>query len=142
MKIDPVTSINDLRAMLAQADLPTAEVDAFSYTSFFSATEDNCITGIVGIEEYGSAGLLRSLAVLPKAHGRGISRSLVFFIETYAKNNGISYLYLLTTTAESYFARLGYDREIRSNAPKEIKSTKQFSVVCPSSAAFLMKKLV
>lgn len=141
MKIEPIDSIDDLREMLTLANLPAGEADYFSSAKFFSAKEDNRIVGIIGIEEYGSVGLLRSLAVISKSYGRGIGKSLVTFIETYAKNNGIDCLYLLTTTAEDYFVRLGYNYELRDNAPKEIQSTKQFSGICPSSAAFLAKKI-
>jgi amino-acid N-acetyltransferase len=61
--------------------------------------------------------------------------------ERYARSKGVTDLYLLTTTAEGFFERLGYRRVVRENAPEAIRQTKEFSGLCSSSAAFMAKVL-
>jgi len=39
------------------------------------------------------------------------------------------------------FDRLGYRRRARENAPDAIRRTKEFSDLCPSSSAFMVKVL-
>ena len=61
--------------------------------------------------------------------------------ERHARSRGVRELYLLTTTAERFFERLGYRRTGRENAPEAIRGTQEFSGLCPSSSAFLVKEL-
>lgn len=67
--------------------------------------------------------------------------ALVAKAEGHAKAHGVEEVYLLTTTAEGFFARLGYERVEREGAPESIRGTKEFSSICPSSAV-LMRKLL
>jgi amino-acid N-acetyltransferase len=50
-------------------------------------------------------------------------------------------LYLLTTTADAFFRRLGYEQTARELAPPAIKATREFSSLCPSSSIFMVKQL-
>jgi protein-tyrosine-phosphatase len=50
-------------------------------------------------------------------------------------------LYLLTTTAEPFFAKHGYARAAREAAPAAIRATREFSGICPSSSAFMSRDL-
>ncbi len=47
----------------------------------------------------------------------------------------------LTTTAETFFKRLGYERIERSQAPLSIERTREFASLCPASSAFMVKSL-
>ena len=61
--------------------------------------------------------------------------------EQYAAAHGVHALYLLTTTAESFFEHRGYRRIDRAEAPPSIQSTREFSSLCPASSAFMIKRL-
>jgi amino-acid N-acetyltransferase len=61
--------------------------------------------------------------------------------ELHAKSQGAREIYLLTTTAERFFERLGYTRVPREAAPLAIQQTQEFSALCPSSSAFMVKQL-
>ncbi|MEQ8534295.1 MAG: tyrosine protein phosphatase, partial [Imperialibacter sp.] len=61
--------------------------------------------------------------------------------ENDAARNGITELYLLTTTASKFFERIGYKVADRNTAPDAIKNTSEFSDLCPSSAVFMHKAL-
>ena len=54
---------------------------------------------------------------------------------------GVRSIYLLTTTAEAFFNRLGYERMGRSRAPSSIKRTREFAGLCPVSSVFMVKAL-
>jgi mannose-6-phosphate isomerase-like protein (cupin superfamily) len=60
---------------------------------------------------------------------------------SHARLLGIERLYLLTTTAERFFTRLGFQRCGRSDAPPEIQATSQFRSVCPTSAVCMARDL-
>ena len=99
------------------------------------------LVGVVGVELYGSDGLLRSLAVAPAHRNSGLGATLVSNAETWAAEQGVEILYLLTTTAAQFFARRGYEAVPRSEAPDAIAATAQFSDICPASSTFMRKVL-
>jgi amino-acid N-acetyltransferase len=99
------------------------------------------LEGVVGLEPHGEAGLLRSLAVRHDRRRSGLGSALVQELERVAGARGIRRLYLLTTTAEAFFAHRGYIREPREQAPEVIRRTPEFASLCPASAAFMGKSL-
>jgi len=50
-------------------------------------------------------------------------------------------LYLLTTTAESFFQNFGYRTVERSLVPDLIQETVEFSSLCPDDATVMKKDL-
>ena len=107
----------------------------------FGIVEENAPIAVCGLECYGADGLLRSLAVDPAYRGRGLGHLLVRRAETEAARQGATALFLLTTTAADFFARLGYESIPRAQAPAAIAQTTQFSSLCPASSAFMRKRL-
>ncbi|HEU5041657.1 MAG TPA: GNAT family N-acetyltransferase [Gemmatimonadales bacterium] len=77
---------------------------------------------------------MRSVATDPRHRGRGIAEALVRNRLAWAGTEGLDGVYLLTTTAASYFPRLGFERVERDDLPIEIKESKEFVGVCPASA--------
>jgi amino-acid N-acetyltransferase len=129
------------KQLLSAADLPVADIRAQHMRHFFGCGSDSNLEGLVGLELYGEAALLRSLAVAAERRGTGLGTQLVEHAEGYARKKGVSSLYLLTTTAEAFFLRRGYARIPREDAPAAIKSTSEFSGICPASSAFMVKHL-
>ena len=58
-----------------------------------------------------------------------------------AEAKGFAALYLLTTTAESYFPSFGFSRVSRDVVPDAVKATEEFTSACPSSAAVMTLEL-
>jgi amino-acid N-acetyltransferase len=85
--------------------------------------------------------LLRSLAVAPAWQGQGLGSALVAHAEQAARQRGIAALYLLTPTAEAFFARRGYVRLPREAAPSVLRQTTEFASLCPASAVCLTRTL-
>jgi amino-acid N-acetyltransferase len=58
-----------------------------------------------------------------------------------AQQQGVHDIYLLTTTAEHYFPRLGFDCIRRDDVPKEVQGSIEFTGACPASATVMQKTL-
>lgn len=127
--------------LLAASGLPTDDLDSAASVMLFGTTKGDEPTGVVGLELHGTDALLRSLAVAPRTRGAGTGAALVAHAEREAAARGVATLYLLTTTAEGFFSRLGYQRLDRTEAPAVIAATRQFSGLCPASSAFMAKRL-
>jgi amino-acid N-acetyltransferase len=128
-------------ALLQSQGLPDSDITDEHLEHFFFVGSDGSPTGLAGLELYGTEALLRSLVVGENARGNGLGSTLVEHAEQYAATKGVRSVYLLTTTAEAFFKRLGYERIDRSQAPPSIKETREFASLCPSSSAFMMKTL-
>jgi len=61
--------------------------------------------------------------------------------EQHARQCGVRRLYLLTTSAADFFARLGYKRLERDGAPAAIRTTSEFATLCPAGSVFMVKEL-
>ena len=128
-------------ALLQAEGLPVSDLTARHLEHFFFTGSDGSPTGLVGLEIYGSNALLRSLVVGKTVRTQGIGSALVQHAEDYALALQVRAIYLLTTTAESFFERLGYQRVERVQAPAPIQSTREFAALCPASSAFMVKRL-
>ena len=127
--------------LLSQCELPSSDLEASALESFFGCGDESKPSGIAGLEQHGEYGLLRSLAVAPEARNLGCAKLLVSKVEESAKARGIKGVYLLTNTAEQFFTRLGYNQVDRQLVPNAIKSTTEFSSLCPDSATVMVKQL-
>ena len=128
-------------ALLRASDLPTEDLTDTHLEHFFAAGTAESPVGLVGLELFDSDALLRSLVVDPHARTAGVGSRLVEHAEAHARARGATAIYLLTTTAERFFARRGYVRAERSTAPTSIQSTREFASLCPASSAFMVKHL-
>ena len=141
MSITPLgaASLPEVKTLLEANSLPTSDLTL--EVRLLGEHEGGRLVGVVGLEARGGAGLLRSLAVEPGRRGSGLGSGLVRAIEQAAASDGITDLYLLTTTAEAFFARRGYRRVSRDAAPAGIRATAEFSSICPSSSTCMTKRL-
>jgi amino-acid N-acetyltransferase len=108
---------------------------------FFYSGAPSQPTGLVGVELCGQDALLRSLVVAPGSRGTGLGGALAEQAERYARAAGMRSIFLLTTTAEQFFAHRGYARATRESAPAAIRTTREFADICPASSAFMVKPL-
>ena len=129
------------RGLLTSANLPTSDLTDEQLTTFFYCGPATAPSALIGLEIYGPDALLRSLVVDPSLRSAGLGSALVGHVEANSAKHDVGTLYLLTTTAEDFFARRGYHHIDRAVAPAAIRSTREFSGLCPASSAFMFKRL-
>lgn len=124
--------------LLAGAALPTDGV-ADALPTFLVAEHEGEIVGVAGIEPCDPHALLRSVAVRDDWRTRGLGRTLVLRALAEADARGIPALYLLTTTAETYFPRFGFAPVARDAVPADVRATSEFRDTCPASATVMCR---
>lgn len=129
-----------LAAALAKAGLPTADVKSDG-PLFWRFEHDDGPVGFGGLEIFSDQALLRSVVTLPPVRNRGIGGAIVAALETEARIRGARAVWLLTDTAVDFFARLGYRKYERADAPEAMQESAQFARLCPASATAMMKRL-
>ena len=105
------------------------------------AEKDGELLGVVGVENFGSTALLRSLVVSKNARGAGIGPTLVKALESSSAADGVAELWLLTIDADAFFQKHGYVVQPRDAAPNDIRTTEEFSDLCPGDAVLMKKRL-
>jgi amino-acid N-acetyltransferase len=134
----------DLKAvetLLEANGLPTEGVSA-SFSKFIVAVDDREIKGAVGLEEFGPYALLRSAVVAANSRDKGIGSDLVNHIVDRAVASGVKELYLLTTTAENYFPKFGFEYSSRDAVPPAVKQSAEFRGACPDTAVVMVRRTV
>ena len=123
------------------APLPVADDLCEPDRSFFGLSDDVGPIGFIGVEGTGADRLLRSLVVLPSRKRRGFEGLLVAHAETFARQDGVKRLHLLTQTVPDFFRARGYRPVDRTTVPASIASTEQVASLCPASAAYLVEDI-
>ena len=130
---------NQIKKILAASNLHHRDINPSQLQHFLTVKDGNDLAGVVGLEPKGNLGLLRSLAVVEPYRGKGLATQLVSKIEKYARTQKIDTLYLLTLTAENFFAKQGYQKTDRESAPPAIQETTEFKSLCPATAVCMKK---
>ncbi len=129
-----------VRDLLRDAGLPFSDLEE-GRQELIVARQGARRVGSVGVEVHGRDGLLRSLAVAPDLRGNGLGGSLHWRALALAAARGVRTLYLLTTTAERFFAARGFDRVSREAVPDALRATAEFASLCPASAVCMRREL-
>jgi len=132
--------LEPIQQLLIRSDLPSEDVAAF-LADFLVARLQAQIIGVVGLEVRGSGALLRSLAVAEEQRGTGLGKELTAHIVEHAQMRGVRQLGLLTTTAEKFFAKRGFQPGPKNEAPHFVKASREYRDLCPSSAVFMKMDL-
>ena len=136
-------TVNDLHAvvsLLRARDLP---VDGFADLlradpdRVLLAELNDMVVGSAALDVHGEHALLRSVAVARDLSALGVGTRLVNDLLALARSNGITSLYLLTTTASQWFPKFGFTVTDRAAVPAAIASTVEFTSACPSSAVVM-----
>jgi len=126
---------------LLQAERLPVEDLPVNLPNFFIAMDNGLVLGAIGMEIYGRDGLLRSLVVKSEYRKMKIAAGLINEVEKLGRCIGLHTIYLLTETAQKYFAGKGYQLIERKEAPQLLQHSPEFSHVCPASAALMKKYL-
>ncbi len=122
-----------LRELIAACGLPSADVST-SKQDYILALSGQELIGCVGLEAYGDAALLRSFAVADHRRGLGLGTALYRRILAHAALRGVKTAYILTTTAERFCAKRGFEKIDRAAVPATVAASAEFKSLCPASA--------
>ena len=129
-------NVDDLSAileLLARSDLPQEGLsDHLAMT--LVARADQTVIGSAALELYGTAALLRSVAVDQAFRGQGLGQRLTQAALALARQQGVPHVYLLTETAAEFFPRFGFRPIARAQVPPAVQRSVEFTSVCPVSA--------
>ena len=129
-----------IRALLETHQLPTDDLESHLDTAVV-ARRAGKVVGSAALEVYRDGALLRSVAVAPELKGHGVGRRLTEAMIDLAANLGTPALYLLTTTAQTYFPNFGFEEIDRSAVPSSVQESVEFRSACPSTAMVMRKRL-
>jgi len=132
--------LDAVRRLLTAHDLPLDGL-ADHVDTLLVARRDGVVVGSAALEVYRDGALLRSLAVAPELHGRGLGCDLTDAALQMARDLDVADVYLLTTTAERFFPKFGFRRIDREDVPASVRESVEFRSACPSSAVVMAKTL-
>jgi len=132
--------IDVVEALLEREHLPLAGLRDH-VEDLLVARAGNRIVGCAALELYEDGALLRSLAVDAEHRGSGLGSDLTHAALRLADQRRMSAVYLLTTTAERFFPRFGFEVVDRADVPQGVQQSAEFSYACPSSALIMRKRL-
>ena len=105
------------------------------------ARQNGSIVGSAGLELYPDGALMRSVVVSTHVQGTGLGHRLTDAAIQMARDVGSPAIYLLTTTADRYFPRFGFERIERTSVPATVQASVEFTSACPSTATVMRKSL-
>ncbi len=127
-------------SLLERHDLPLAGAEALGDT-LVVARRSGQVVGAAGLEVYADGALLRSVVVDASARGEGLGGRLTEGALALARASGVPDVFLLTTTAEGFFPRFGFERIARDDVPGSVRESVEFQSACPASATVMRKRL-
>lgn len=110
-------------------------------SGFLLAFRGERLVGTAGLERYGEAALLRSVAVAADERGTGLGQEIVRRLLDQAHAGGIRSVALLTLTAERFFPRFGFRQVSREDVPEAVTASVEFRGACPASSTVMLLDL-
>jgi amino-acid N-acetyltransferase len=133
----------DLASVLALLERHGLPVDGAASMSdaLVVARQNGQIVGAAGLELYAQGALLRSVVVDASVQGQGLGQQLTEAALALALARGVPTVFLLTTTADGFFPRFGFERISRDEVPESVQQSVEFQSACPASAVVMRKQL-
>ena len=123
--------------LLSVNHLPDAGVADHIEHFILEFDDQHRLIGCAGLELHGTSALLRSVAVNADQRSSGLGARLVKAQLEAARGLHATSVSLLTTTAETYFPRFGFEIVPRSKLPAELNNSLELRGACPDSAICL-----
>ena len=124
----------DLDLLLNNFDLPDTQIMK-EHPKYWIAKSDQIVIGSIGLDVHDKNAVLCSFAVDSNYQNAGVGEKLYQRAINQATVDGITSLYLLTTTASDYFFKRNWTFINRNSVPEEIAESEEFKSICPQSAS-------
>jgi len=132
--------LHDIFALLDECELPKEGLAPHLSTTLVARNGDE-IVGCSALELYQEFALLRSVAVSPLSRGKGLALRLTQATLDLARHHHVMAMYLLTETASAFFSKVGFKSVQRSDVPKKVQQSVEFTTLCPDTATVMMYRL-
>ncbi len=132
--------IPSVLSLLERHGLPLDGADAMD-DAVVVARLDGRVVGAAGLERYADGALLRSVVVDARGQGQGLGQRLTEAALALARDLRMPRVFLLTTTADGFFPRFGFERIGREDVPESVRQSVEFRSACPASAVVMRKSL-
>jgi amino-acid N-acetyltransferase len=130
----------EVHTLLQRSQLPLDGLDEHVETMIV-AREASHVVGTAALELYADGALLRSVVVDPAVQGRQLGHKLTETALQMAQQHGVRAVFLLTTTAEAFFPKFGFEPVARADVPASVQASVEFRYACPASAVVMRKRL-
>ena len=131
---------DEVIALLTRSGLPIDGLREHFKTALVTR-RDGRVVGSAALEVYEDGALLRSVAVDASRRGAGLGSELTAAAIRLAEALRAPALYVLTTTADGYFPRFGFESISRAEVPPAVQTSVEFVSACPASAIVMRKRL-
>jgi amino-acid N-acetyltransferase len=131
--------LSAIERLLTEAHLLVDGARAAFQTGFVAEDRGRIIGG-AALECFEDGALLRSVVVDPSARGQGLGQRLTVAAVDEASSLRLPAVYLLTTTAEDFFPKLGFVRTTRDAVPRSVQQSVEFQSACCASAAVFARR--
>ena len=136
---DP-SDLQEVQALLQRSQLPLDGL-AEHVETMIVARDKSHVVGAAALEFYADGALLRSVAVDRAVQGRRLGHRLTEAALQMAQERGANTVFLLTTTAETFFPKFGFEQVARADVPASVQASVEFRFACPASAVVMRKRL-
>lgn len=132
--------VAELRRLMVGSGLPAEDLE--QHLRVFRVVErDGGLIACAAVERHGSDGYLRSVAVAAEHRGAGLGAQLTDEILGAAAAESLRAVWLMTLTADRYFALHGFARASREEAPAWLRAHPHFLTYCPAGAILMRRSM-
>ncbi len=130
--------IDGIQRLLVGSLLPSRDVGG-ARQRFIVASENGRLIGCAGLQVARQDGLVRSMAVHWTRRNAGLGSRLLERLLFEAVLAGVRTLYVVTTTAEDFFAGHGFRKIAASAVPPELQASEEFTAFVPGGSTVMSR---
>lgn len=129
-----------IRRLLTEGGLPAEDLDRH-LSEFRLVKQKGSLIACAALERFGADGYLRSVAVAARARGTGLGARLTEEMMSEAAAGSLRAVWLMTLSAEAFFAQRAFVRVPREEAPPWLRAHEHFQTYCPVGAILMRRAL-
>jgi N-acetylglutamate synthase-like GNAT family acetyltransferase/protein-tyrosine-phosphatase len=130
--------LDAITRLLVGSLLPSRDVGG-AHQRFVVASENGRLIGCAGLQVAGHDGLVRSMAVHWTRRNAGLGSRLHQRLLFEAVLSGVRTLYVVTTTAEGFFAGHGFRKVAASAVPPTLQASEEFTAFVPGGGTVMSR---
>jgi N-acetylglutamate synthase-like GNAT family acetyltransferase/protein-tyrosine-phosphatase len=130
--------LDAITRLLVGSLLPSRDVGGVRQR-FIVASENGRLLGCAGLQVAGQDGLVRSMAVHWTRRNAGLGSRLHERLLFEAVLAGVRTLYVVTTTAEDFFAGHGFKKVAASAVPAALQASEEFTAFVPGGSTVMSR---